>query len=1100
MKWLISSYKTYLSLLTAITILTYSSCKDDDDPTVAGPSVPVLTAPVNEAVDQSLTPTLSWQASESVAGIKEYAVFFGTSEDPTDLLATVTTTEVTLSTALAFTTKYYWKVQVKDLNDQIATSEIFSFTTKADTGFEIPDVEFGKALEAQGYATANGDTYVLNETAAATVKNLDLGGSSSAPLDIKNIDGIQFFTSLVELDIDYTSISDLDLSDNPTLDTLQYTNSSDNQANFLTNLVLPSGMKRIRIFRHNLAEFDATQFAELTYLRLDGDDIPNAEVDGVTNVLTTLTVDETINTVLVHLDMGGNLDADGEPITYEVSQALFAQLTSDGTGNKDGVVGAFEGEAGYELPDAEFGKALMAQGLATEDGGSYFLDEDAAATITFLDLGGSSGTPLNIQDIDGIQFFTSLVNLDIDYTSISDLDLSAVTTLDTLQYTNSSDNQANFLTNLTLPAGMKRIRIFRHNLSDFDATDFPELTYLRLDGDGIANAEVGGVTNVLSTLTVDESINTALVHLDMGGNLDGSGDPITYEVSQALFDQLTSDATGNKDGVAAAAPPETFSVVSVNPADATADVATSTQIIITFSSDINEASLVYTLKEGSTDVPHTSDVTGAVLTLTPNTNLSNSAVHTLEITSAEGTNGAGIENTFSSTFTTIAPGAVAVVSVEISSDLLTTGVTATEIDRAGEIIVTFDTSVETRFDENSYTLTSGGSTVGSSFVATGSMVTITPDANFDGETDYTLTLLSANPIADNDGSLPSDLVYDFTTAFYIGEGTGGSPYEISTAEELDEVRNNLSASFILMSDVNLSGFNAGFWDPIMLFTGSFNGNGNEISNLQIDLNTTDMVGLFGSTQGAEISDLGVSLGSGGVVGQEMVGSLIGSMDGGTVIDCYATGSGTVSSINAAGAAGIGGLIGEVVSSATITRSYSTVDVNGGADGDRVGGLIGYTTDDADAIIITECFASGNVTGIDDVGGLIGQATDGTISDCYAIGNVTGSNEVGGLIGDMKSAATNDVSNCYSGGTITSAGEGGFILGEASTGPSFSNLYYDNSLSHSIVADGNDGTPVGIDFGTDGDNAASFTGFSGSVWSFGTSGISGSNGPVLQWEL
>lgn len=1080
MNWLKKSFGLLLLLITSSSLLITSCNKDDDGGTaITGPSIPVLTSPTDGATDQSLTPILTWEASEALAGVKEYAVFFDTSEDPQTLLSKDDTTTITLSTPLSFLTKYFWKVQVTDNNDQIATSEIFSFTTRVEGGFEIPDAEFGKALEAQGYAAASGDIYVLDETIAASVTTLDLGGSGDVPLDIKNLDGIQFFTSLITLDIDYTSVSDLDLSSNTALDTLQYTNSADSVSNFLTKLDLPSGMKRIRIFRHNLAEFDATQFAELSYLRLDGNDIANAPVDEVTNTLTKLIVNEIMNPALVHLDMGGNLDTDGNAISYEVSQALFAQLTSDATGNKDAIVGAFEGEPGFKVPDIEFGKVLQNLGLATEGEGVYSLDETAAASITSLDLGGSSGAPLNIKDLDGIQFFTSLVALDIDYTSISDLDLSTNTNLDTLQYTNSADNTANFLTTIELPSGMKRIRIFRHNLSDFDATGFTELEYLRLDGNDIVNAPVNEVTNVLATLSVDESINTALIHLDVGGNVDGSGDPITYEVNQALFDQLSSDATGNKDGVEVEAAPLTFTVESVNPSDGVADVATSSQILVTFSSEINESSLVFTLKEGTTDIPHTSSVAGAVLTLTPSTNLSNSAVHTLEITSSEGTNGASIGSAFTSSFTTIAAGAVAVASVEISSELLATGMVTDQIDRVGAIIVTFDTSVETRFDVNSYTLTSGGGTVSASFSASGSTVTITPDASFDGMTSYTLTLLSANPIADNDGSLPSDLVYDFTTVFYIGDGTAGSPFQLSTAEEIDSVRRHLDSNFILSNDVDINSYLTGNgWNPIDDFNGVFDGNSNAIQNIWITSGTS-YTGLFGENTGGSISDLGLVIHSTGILGADRTGGMIGELArDGVVSRCYVTG-GDVATNVAGSASRTGGFVG-YITSGTITESFSTVNVGGtalmGASiADRIGGFVGGIG--ADLGGITDCYAIGDVSGDADTGGFLGWASGSVdpllLSSLYSSGNVT----------------------------ATSATTSGIFAGNDLDGDTITSGYFDADAS---LTGGNAAIIItnltGVSFSTDGSNSASFPNLSGTVWSFGTTGISGSNGPVLQWEL
>jgi len=340
MKVLINLKTIFLITLITASLLLLIGCGDDDEPIVNpdAPTAPVLTSPEDAAEDVVMLPTFSWQASVAESGVKEYSLYLDKNTDPTTILSTGSGTSFSLVTALEPETTYYWKVQVTDEMDRIATSSVFSFTTIGeDTSFELKDVEFGKALAALEYANLVDEKYILNLEAVASVTSLDLGGSSSTPIDIRDIDGIQFFSALKVLDVDYTSITKLDLLNNTNLDSLQYTNSADNTANFLTELLLPSGMTRIRIFRHNLGDFDATGFAELTYLRLDGNDIANAEAAGVTNVLSTLTISETSNTQLVHLDMGGNLDADGNAITYEVSQALYDQLTDAGANNKEGV-------------------------------------------------------------------------------------------------------------------------------------------------------------------------------------------------------------------------------------------------------------------------------------------------------------------------------------------------------------------------------------------------------------------------------------------------------------------------------------------------------------------------------------------------------------------------------------------------------------------------------------------------------------------------------------------------------------------------------------------------------------------------------------------
>lgn len=326
--------------LSLYSIAFLISCGNDEEPSaLKPPSAPELASPANSAQNVTTLATFNWQASESSSNIRDYTVFLDTNADPTTIIATGSATSLSLTTPLNFSTTYYWKVQVTDEKDLTATSDIYSFTTISEnTQIEINDEEFGKALVEQGYAFLENEKYILDLDAAATVTNLNLGGSSSAPLNIRDIDGIQFFTSLRALDCDYTSITNLDLSNNTNLDTLQYTNSTDNTSNFLSVLSLPSNVKRVRVFRHNLSDFDASSFPELEYLRLDGNDIPNEPVGGVANVLETLILSETVNTKLVHLDMGGNLDNEGNAITYEVSQALYNQLIDPGVNNKEGVV------------------------------------------------------------------------------------------------------------------------------------------------------------------------------------------------------------------------------------------------------------------------------------------------------------------------------------------------------------------------------------------------------------------------------------------------------------------------------------------------------------------------------------------------------------------------------------------------------------------------------------------------------------------------------------------------------------------------------------------------------------------------------------------
>lgn len=73
--------------------------------------------------------------------------------------------------------------------------------------------------------------------------------------------------------------------------------------------------------------------------------------------------------------------------------------------------------------------------------------------------------------------------------------------------------------------------------------------------------------------------------------------------------------------------------------------------------------------------------------------------------------------------------------------------------------------------------------------------------------------------------------------------------EIRTLEELDDMRNNPEEDYILQNDIDASeteDWNDGKgWEPIREFEGSLDGNGYTISNLTIDRQDEDEVGIFG---------------------------------------------------------------------------------------------------------------------------------------------------------------------------------------------------------------------------------------------------------------
>ena len=253
--------------------------------------------------------------------------------------------------------------------------------------------------------------------------------------------------------------------------------------------------------------------------------------------------------------------------------------------------------------------------------------------------------------------------------------------------------------------------------------------------------------------------------------------------------------------------------------------------------------------------------------------------------------------------------------------------------------------------------------------------------------------------------------------FAGGEGTEDDPYQIATLEQLQAVGDSvhLDKHFIQIADIDASdteSWNEGKgFEPIgsssnHSFTGSYDGNGHEISGLHIDRPERDGVGLFGFVypRSASGTIANLCLHQINIAGRDRVGGLIGFIRWGGKV------SGVCVSGNISGGNTVGGLVGDG-RNGQISNSNATVNVTGSG---AVGGLVGSRG------IITNSIATGDVTGGSSIGGLVGGGS--LVENSVATGNVYGTRFVGGLAGSVSfvhaSYATGDVfGNRYVGGLV-----------------------------------------------------------------------------------
>ena len=263
--------------------------------------------------------------------------------------------------------------------------------------------------------------------------------------------------------------------------------------------------------------------------------------------------------------------------------------------------------------------------------------------------------------------------------------------------------------------------------------------------------------------------------------------------------------------------------------------------------------------------------------------------------------------------------------------------------------------------------------------------------------------------------------FSFTTInFAGGNGSVSNPFQIDKIEHLWNVRENLSANYSLIADLdfeldsdyvdsshktsNISGVG---WRPIassnvLYFDGIFKGNNYTINNLFINESSPSSIynytGLFGTVaySSSNVSYLGVTNASITIGEVDGTGCLCGYLYQGNIFSCYSSGDISGNKVS-------GGLIG-VGWDSYINSCYSITNISI-IDG-SAGGLVGWAIDNN---YINNSYAMGTVHAGNQSGGLVGTC-DGFVNNCFSNGSVSvDTSDVGGLIGLTNGVV---VSDCF----------------------------------------------------------------------------------------
>ncbi len=237
-------------------------------------------------------------------------------------------------------------------------------------------------------------------------------------------------------------------------------------------------------------------------------------------------------------------------------------------------------------------------------------------------------------------------------------------------------------------------------------------------------------------------------------------------------------------------------------------------------------------------------------------------------------------------------------------------------------------------------------------------------------------------------------------------------FPIYTRADLENITNELSGTYRLMNDLDLSGDE---WIPLNGFAGDFDGQGFTISGMTI-FTAYEHTGLFGVVNEAIIANLTmtnthIEYESVAGVGDAFVGVFVGSSHNSHDLTLHnLTNENAVINVTERswGYVGYGGILGNYESlggtTLVIADSKNKSDISGELY-QSLGGLVGRLMTKDSVITVNSSYNSGALTTSLYTGGLIGDFLDTnsviTINDSYNDGEITGLAMLGGLIGDMR---------------------------------------------------------------------------------------------------
>ncbi|MFA7686356.1 MAG: T9SS sorting signal type C domain-containing protein [Moheibacter sp.] len=364
----------------------------------------------------------------------------------------------------------------------------------AECGLEeftlIPDAAFEQVLIDLGYdSILDGKVYTPNiDNELLTVLDVSNRG-------IFDLTGIEDFTYLEELNCSNNDLSALNLSQNEFLKDL---NCGANQLTSL-NLTQNELLEKINSSYNQIENLDLSQNTVLIHIFVNN------------NALTSLNVKNGNNS---NVPSGSFFNALNNPSLFciEVDNITYSSMAWSNIDDIANFSTDCETMAGYTyVPDENFEAALELEGVGDGIPNNHYISTSLANSFsTPLSIGYS-----DIEDLTGIEAFTSVKTLHCEGNLLTEIDLSQNTALEYL-YCDFNSNLTEL--NVNGCTSLKEIRASFCNLKSLPLAGSPALEYLNSSFNSLINIDVSQNTN-LYFLRLTEN-NLQGLNLKNGNNLN----------------------------------------------------------------------------------------------------------------------------------------------------------------------------------------------------------------------------------------------------------------------------------------------------------------------------------------------------------------------------------------------------------------------------------------------------------------------------------------------------------------------------------------------------------------------------------------------------